>query len=84
MVAIWSQMKRKIKEKDIKKNKNIILIFGGIIIAILLYFALSPYQQCVRGYVKMYYAPKAYYDSASNADLKAQTKAEGQVACATR
>ena len=77
-------MKIKIKEKDLKKNKNIIFIIGGLILVILLYFALSPYQQCVRGYVKMSYAPKAYNDHSLNAALKARIKARGQVVCARR
>ena len=34
-----------------KGNKNIILIVGAIILVGLLYYMLSPYQQCVRGYV---------------------------------
>ena len=34
-----------------KGNKNIILIAGAIILVGLLYYMLSPYQQCVRGYV---------------------------------
>ena len=34
-----------------KWNKNIILIAGAIILVGLLYYMLSPYQQCVRGYV---------------------------------
>jgi len=32
-----------------KGNKNIILIVGAIILVGLLYYMLSPYQQCVRG-----------------------------------
>ena len=34
-----------------KGNKNTILIAGAIILVGLLYYMLSPYQQCVRGYV---------------------------------
>ena len=37
--------------KATKGNKNIILIVGAIILVGLLYYMLSPYQQCVRGYV---------------------------------
>ena len=77
-------MKIKIKGKDIKKNKNIILIIGGLILAILLYSTLSPYQQCVRGYVKMDYAPTDYNSPSENAADKAKTKARGQVVCAKR
>jgi len=77
-------MKIKIKEKDIKKNKNIILIIGGLILAILLYFALSPYQQCVRGYVKMTYSPSSSRSQSVNAATKARIKARGQVLCARR
>ena len=79
-------MKIKIKEKDIKKNKNIILIIGGLILVILLYFALSPYQQCVRGYVKMS-MNKSYYEGRSRSELapiKAGFKARGQVLCTRR
>ena len=34
-----------------KGSKNIILVAGAIILVALLYYMLSPYQQCVRGYV---------------------------------
>jgi len=51
-------MKKKKIYKDYSKitnatkgNKNIILVAGAIILVALLYYMLSPYQQCVRGYV---------------------------------
>ena len=79
-------MKIKIKKKDIKKNKNIILIIGGLILVILLYFALSPYQQCVRGYVKMSYDASRYENRPQSQAkaAKARHKARGQVLCAKR
>ena len=70
--------------KKKKENKNIIFIGGGIVLAILLYYFFSPYQQCVKGYVKMQYAPSDYRTPSENAAAKARTKARGQVVCAKR
>jgi len=70
--------------KKKKENKNIIFIGGGIVLAILLYYFFSPYQQCVKGYVKMQYSPSAYNSPSENAAAKARTKARGQVVCAKR
>ncbi len=69
-----------------KGNKNIILIAGAIILVGLLYYMLSPYQQCVRGYVKMS-MNRSYYEGRSRSELapiKAGFKARGQVLCTRR
>ena len=58
---------------------------------ILLYFALSPYQQCVRRFVNMS-MNKQNYDRSTPKDrpqselarIKAGFKARGQVLCARR
>jgi hypothetical protein len=73
---------KKRKKKKINENKNIIYIGGGIVLAILLYFIASPYQQCVRGYVSLHYDPSAnYYD---HAEVKREAKAMGRIACQKR
>ena len=77
-------MKIKIKEKDIKKNKNIIFIVGGIVLIVLLYFIASPYQQCVRGYMNLNYDKekmKKFYSKAGLKKQKAYIKSKAQIAC---
>ena len=52
--------------KATKGNKNIILIAGAIILVGLLYYMLSPYQQCVRGYVSTNKWKSTEYTKESN------------------
>ena len=73
---------KKRKKKKINENKNIIYIGGGIVLAILLYFIASPYQQCVRGYVSLHYDPSANYHD--RAEVKREAKAMGRIACQKR
>jgi len=61
-------------------EKSIFIIIGALVGVFLIYnLFLSPYQQCIRGYVDLHYNPE--YNYSDPAAVKKEYKAETKIHC---
>jgi len=71
---------KKTKKQSDDKQKTIFIIIGAVVGVFLIYnLFLSPYQQCVRGYVDLKYDSSRNYSN--HAAVKKEYKARAKVHC---
>ena len=75
---------KKTKKQSNEKNKTIFIIIGAVVVVFLIYnLFLSPYQQCVRGYVNIKYDKERMegYSKAEQRQEKNYHKSRAKVHC---